>query len=143
MRTIHWNGENWYERDWSIAHRIRHWVIWIGGWEKANGEGWHILRKNPHPLLYPGWRGHIQSPTPWSLFGHRFTHYGWGWNLRIGRDYLTYVKRQRYCDGRTLTTHRLYLSPDGTPGQAHVWLLGWPHEVEVAARQRSTVRNVG
>lgn len=37
MRTIHHNGEHWYEDRRSLPKRLRTWLIWFGGWEKANG----------------------------------------------------------------------------------------------------------
>ncbi len=83
MRTLKWK-------------RLRQWVIWIGGWEKANGEGWQF-RTSDRSIFMPPW--------PISLLGHRFTFFGWGWQLRLShpRRYLVHSKSG------------LYISTDGTP----------------------------
>lgn len=118
MKTYHWNGEYWYERRWSLFHHIRHWLIWIGGWEKANGEGWHLTQVFNKRKL--------RSPTPVALFGGRFTHYGWGWNIRFRKTYFVWSR-----SGRPL---HIYLSPDGTPGRATTWIKGVPYEIYMNAR---------
>jgi len=115
MRTIHWNGERWYVSEQSLVARARRWLVWFGGWEKANGAGWDI-------------KG---SPAPVSLFGHRFTHYGWGWQAATSGGWLVYTKR---CPATGKPA--LFISRDGTPGRAHTWLFGAPPQVETAARER-------
>lgn len=132
MDTWHFNGEEWYERNWSLFHRIRHWFIWIGGWEKANGEGWHILRRdNFHAaikykkykrLFSYTWMFHF--PAPVTFFGHRFTWMGWdwGWQLRTKRGHLVYSKKGH-------PKPIMYLSPDGTPSSATDFYLNPPHEI--------------
>lgn len=123
MRTYHHNGEHWYRRDWSLWHHIRHWLVWVGGWEKANGEGWELTRS------YLGKR-RLADPTPISLFGHRFTHYGWGWNLRVAGGYLVCVR-----DGGPGRPGRMYVSANGTPDRATTWFYGEPPEVRAEAEQ--------
>jgi hypothetical protein len=120
MKTYHWNGEYWYKRDWSLLKRIRTWLIWIGGWEIANGAGWKLFRKTGNH-----WR--LCDPTPISLFGHRFTYYGWGWHLRTHLGYLTYSRAGR-------PKPIMYLSPDGTPGRATIWYLNPPHEIIMSTK---------
>jgi hypothetical protein len=120
MKTYHWNGEYWYECNWSLLHRIRNWIIWIGGWELANGRGWRLFTRSGKKWI-------LCDPTPISLFGHRFTHFGWGWELRTHSGYLTYSR----IGGR-----KLYSSPDGTPSQATIWYFGVPHEIRIEAERR-------
>ena len=81
--------------------RLRRRIIWIGGWEKANCEGWRLRLDN----------GHWMHPTPWSLF-RRLTFYGWGWDLQLREGVL--VKSRE----------GLYISPNGTPqhhGTRWIW----------------------
>ena len=117
MKTYHWNHEEnrWYMRDWNLFHHLRHWFVWVGGWEKANGAGWNFF--------YRGANGkrRLLSPTPISLFGHRITFYGWGWQIRVGKRWLVASKA-----GHPL---QVYLSPDGTPSGATSWWYGTPHEI--------------
>jgi hypothetical protein len=97
MRTLKYNGERWYVDERSLWKRVRQWVIWIGGWEKANGKGWQFL-------IDYGNKKSLMSPTPISLFGHRITCYGWGWQIRIRRGcYLVSSKSG------------VYVSSDGAP----------------------------
>jgi hypothetical protein len=114
MKTYHWNGEFWYVRNWSILHWLRNWIIWIGGWEKPNGTGWDFFYD------VCGKRK-LSSPTPIALFGHRLVIFGWGWNMRIGHRWLVWTKDE------------VYVSPDGTPSQAILWLRGVPQDVVAAA----------
>jgi hypothetical protein len=110
MVTYHNNGERWYRREWSAVQWLRNWVIWCGGWEKANGLGWEIFNS----------RGKLKDIAPLSLFGHRFIHYGWGWQIRLGdRGILT----------RNTREGTLYLSSNGAPSQASAWFMGAPEEV--------------
>ncbi len=126
MKTWHWNGEFWYLRDWSLAKRLRVWLIWFGGWERANSTGWSFRWD---------FNGKLKSPTPLSLFGHRFTHYGWGWNLRLGGRWLV------WCHARHGQRAQAYLSDNGTPNRATAWLLNPPQEVVVAAQARQDQRH--
>jgi hypothetical protein len=117
MKTYHWNGERWYLRDWSIFHRIRDWFVWVGGWETANGKGWRLF-------IPCGNRRIMMSPTPVSLFGHRITFYGWGWNIRTRTGWLVYTRRPE---------RSLYHSTDGTPRGATVWYIGTPYDIRAEA----------
>jgi hypothetical protein len=123
MKTYHWNGEYWYERNWSLWHHIRTWFIWIGGWEKANGAGWRLRYEHS---------GKLKSPAPVSLFGDFFTWYGWGWNIRVKRGLLVYS----HSGGRA---RKMYISPNGTPSQAVTWLFGAPNEIKKKAEERVTL----
>jgi len=122
VKTYHWNGERWYENDFSLWKRLRRWVVWFGGWETAKG-GWQFR--------IPGYarKWLWLSPTPVSLFGHRFTAFGWGWQVRVPGGWLVHSRE----DGR----RRLYVSRDGTPNRAHCWIIGAPHDVKRAAEVRS------
>lgn len=111
MRTYHRNEEGWYERNWSLLHHIRNWVIWIGGWEKANGTGFELFRRNHKNRI------RLKDPTPISLFGHRFTHYGNWWHIKLRRGYLAWSRQ------------RIYISPDGTSTNAVAWWRGAPGDV--------------
>lgn len=115
MRTYHDNGEYWYYKDWTVSHRIRHWFIWLGGWEKPNGEGWWFR--------YPS--GSWKRPYPVSLLGHRVTFQPWGWSVRTRHGYLCYSTEQGH--------RKFYTSPDGTPDSAHTWFFGAPSDVVQAA----------
>lgn len=122
MLTYHWNGECWYLRRWSALHHLRNWLIWIGGWEEPNGEGWS--------LLFDGWRDtwtrarQWKSPTPVSVFGHRVTWFGWGLNVKLpGGGWLVVVWRTGGAPWR------VYLSHNGTPSEAWCWISGAPREV--------------
>lgn len=125
VKTKHWNGEHWYERDWSVIKHVRRWFVWIGGIEKPNGGGWRLPRV--HNAHGKRWRFHprnvFDALTPMSFFGHRITCYGWGWsfNPRNGRRILTISRSGVPRDGQT----KIYLSRDGTPSNATTWLRGW------------------
>jgi hypothetical protein len=86
FRTYHYNGNNWYERRWSLWQHIRTWFIWIGGWEKANGKGWKLFSRRAR-----GWR--LRSPAPISLFGYRVTWYSWGLEICLGEKTFAIVRR--------------------------------------------------
>lgn len=116
MRSWHWNGERWYERNFSIFKRIRIWFLCVGGWERANHTRWEILWRDGQGKLK------IKDPTPVGLFGHLIVFYGWGWNVRTRRGW--FVKGTEYT----------YLSPDGTPSGAEAYYFDAPPEVKVAAQ---------
>ena len=120
MKTYHWNGEYWYERRWSILHHIRHWFFWIGGWEKANGEGWQLRHQRPQRKL--------KDPFPIALLGGRITFYGWGGQIRGLHRYLVW--------SRSVGSLKIYLSHNGTPGGATTWIKGVPYEIYKVARWR-------
>lgn len=78
----------------------RRWLIWFGGWER------------PHLIQWDAGKPAFEmkgDPTPVGLFGHRFTHYGWGWQLRTRTGFLVYSRARPNRDAE------FYWSPDGTP----------------------------
>lgn len=97
MKTLEHNGEYWYIDDRSLWKRCRQWLIWIGGWEKANGKGWKFLIDYGH-------RKGLMSPSPISLLGHHITFFGWGWQIKIRSGYYLVWSKSG-----------LYISNDGTP----------------------------
>lgn len=122
MKTLHHNGEYWYENSQSLVKRARRWLIWIGGWEKANGAGWDLSTPS---------RRHFMPPFPVSVLGHRTTFFGNWMQIRLPHTYLTIRFKRGYSGGPYA-----YLSNDGTPGGAHCWLFGAPHEVRRAVHKR-------
>jgi hypothetical protein len=98
MRTLKWNGEKWYYDERSRWKRCRQWLIWLGGWEKPNGTGWKFL-------IDYGNKKSLMSPAPLSLFGHLFTWFGWGWQLKLKRWHRWLV----------WSKSGFYVSSDGTP----------------------------
>lgn len=94
------------DRKRSLAYwlcRLRQRVIWFGGWEEANCGGWRFRTDS----------GRWMSPTPVSVF-RAFTHYGWGWQLRLPTTILVKSPQGVYC------------SPDGTPRRSTLWLTKRP-----------------
>lgn len=144
MRTYHWNGEFWYASDRSIWKRVRRWFIWFGGWERYNPDGsdswqFRIPSGFPSDLQLPAGvkrpkRWIWMEPSPVSLFGHRFTYFGWGWNLSVPGGWMVYT-RKRQAEGRSL-----YISANGTPSQARCWIIGAPHSVRQAAEDHRQER---
>lgn len=82
--------------------RLRHKLVWFGGWEKANCLGWRF-KGDPFPLTILG---------TLTLFGHWL-------QLRLPGTWLVISFRERYA----------YVSPDGTPRGATRWLYGKPRYV--------------
>jgi|GEM_PF-2473729 len=123
MKTWQFNGEYWYVNNRSLFRRIRQWFIWIGMWEKSNGQGWDWDRVFK-----------LKSPTPISLFGNLFTYYGWGFNVSIKGTYFvcSFVNKQIYC------------SPDGTPSKATIFFRSPPREVleQIEKRNNGTVHSI-
>jgi hypothetical protein len=117
MITYHWNGEYWYKRNWSILKRIRHWIIWIGGWEKVNSTGWEFFTNYGKKKL--------KDPTPITLFGHFITIQPFGFYLSFKRGYFV-VSRSGIKKGQPT---QIYLSPNGTPQGAICWFHGTSKEV--------------
>jgi hypothetical protein len=113
MKLHRWNGERWYEDDRAAVARVAGWVLWPGGWQTFRT--WS-LKERMKPRHW----------TPWSLFGHRITCFGWGLQWRVKGGYWLAVWRP----GK-----RIYWSPDGTPDQATVWLYGTPRHVTHAAAE--------
>lgn len=122
MKTYRYNGEGWYcdERSW--LHRIFQWFIWVGGWETFGP-----IKKRPYaPKWWQGW--YVRSVAPLSLFGHLFTYYGWGCQLKLKTGYLVWSWNRH--------EHGIYISRDGTPDDAHHWIAGTPHSVFKAVQER-------
>jgi hypothetical protein len=118
MSAHRFNGECWYE-DEGLPRRALKWVAWFGGWEAHSPKReWSLRRRSLRERLKPG------MITPVSLFGHRITFFGWGWQLRLRGGYLV-----RGSEGR------VYFSPDGTPHSATIWFKGAPEDVEKAAAE--------
>ena len=120
MRTVHWNGEHWYENNEPLWQRFLGWLIWPGGWlrwdRKTGRHKWARARR---------W-----DPTPLSVLGHRFTHYGRFWQLAWRGGWFVWLRRSDWdC--------KAYWSPNGTPTSATFWLGGAPKnvEAELAARR--------
>jgi len=84
----------------SPLKKLRKWFVWFGGWEKPKLLQWDSGE--------PAWN-FSKDPTPVSLCGHRFTYFGWGWELRIGGGWLV-----------RSNTSGLYWSPNGTPSHPNV-----------------------
>lgn len=126
MRTYQNQGEGWYVDNSSLFRRVRRWIVWIGGWERASS-GWRLV------IVFRG-RRRLVSPAPVSLAGHRFTWFGWGWQVRCGRDWLV------WCYPAREQPRRVYLSPNGTPSRAWKWFAGAPREVVTDAALRSDGR---
>lgn len=97
MRTLKYNGERWYVDERSLWKRCRQWLVWIGGWEKANGAGWQFT-------LDLGNRKKLMNPTPISLFGHAVTFFGWGGRIRL-----------LHKGSLTWSESGIYVSQRGTP----------------------------
>lgn len=122
-----WSGEYWYADRRSLWKRVRQWFIWVGGWEKANGQGWRL--RIPH-----GKRWLWMSPTPVSVFGHRATLQN-GWiDLRWFRG-TRLVLHWRHGD------RHAYISRNGTPYDAHCWLFGAPRRVKELAEAAKAERD--
>lgn len=128
MKTYRNNGEYWYADRRSPFQRARMWLIWFGGWEKANGTGWALRRRR-----FPGARTTVADPTPVSILGHRLTFFGTWLQVRLPHTYLVLRYRGGYSGGPYA-----YLSNDGTPSRAHHWLFGAPREVIGAVAQHDT-----
>lgn len=89
----------------TLAYWLCRWrqkLIWFGGWERPNCGGFDLWRY-----------GKLASPAPLTV-ASVFTHYGWGWQLRLPGTILV----------RSKPSGCLYLSPDGTPRSATRWLIG-------------------
>lgn len=123
MITYHWNGEYWYKKDWTLRHHVRHWFVWLGGWEKSNGTGWEFTRQSTG-------KRRLSDPFPVHLLGHRIAIHGsWG-HIRLRRGMYLVIGRKR--DG----VRPVYVSPNGTPSQAVSWYSGAPHEIIMASQTK-------
>ena len=112
------NGECQYYDTASLLKRARKWLIWVGGWEHPWSRPASPVEQRNHganavicgtyfSTRYPD--GTRAGPTPISLFGHRLTFYGWGWQVRLFRSYFVW---SGYRKGQPA---RIYISRDGTP----------------------------
>lgn len=119
MRTLHYNGEYWYERTDGVAMRILDWLVW-------SGPVYAFLRRSPGAPR--SLRDAIADPTPVSLFGHRVTFQWFGVDVRTPWGFLC-VHRDR--DGRRYA----YVSRDATPQGARLWLHGAPSHIERIVRR--------
>lgn len=135
MRTINYNGEYWYADSRSSLRRIVEWIVWLGGLGT-----WRYINDRHEPLaarIRHRWR---QGLAPVSLLGHRLTYYSWGASMRINGTLLTVVWRSGCPSGSALPY--AYLSHDGTPQNAHAWLLNPPAKLVAEAREREHRRRV-
>ena len=119
----HWrdNGEKQYYDTTSLLKRMRTWLVWVGGWEhpwvrpaSPRDQGEHgsnaVISGTYFSTRYPD--GTRAGPTPISLFGHRITFYGWGWQVNFWRHPYQYFVWSGYRKGQPA---RIYISHDGTP----------------------------
>jgi len=88
MKTLKWNGEQWYIDNRSLWKRFRQWIIWIGGWELANGEGWSFRSSYDKKL----W----MKPYPISFF-KSITFYGWGWEVVLFNHKMVWSRDNGFC----------------------------------------------
>lgn len=98
-------------------HTWRKWLLWVGGWEHPALSQWDRGVPAWEVFVRRNGRWRIADPTPFSLFGHRVTCYGWGWQVKCFKGYLVWVGR------REAAKWRLYWSPNGTPW--HDRARGW------------------
>jgi hypothetical protein len=117
MKLHRWNGERWWVDDKGLLKRIALWVLWPGGWQTFTT--WP-LRERVKPHYW----------TPFSLFGHRLTFFGWGvqWRVKGGYCVLSGLNHPE-------RPARIYWSPDGTPDRATVWFWRAPKTVQHAAAE--------
>lgn len=121
MRSYRKNSEGWYQDTRSLWKRFRQYIIWVGGWEEANGKGWRIKKYN------------LLDPFPVSLLGHWITFYGWGLNFRVKKGWFVVSWRHE---------KKIYISCDGTPSSAHYWIMGTPKEISEEAIMRKQVNKL-
>ncbi len=122
MRLTRWNGEYWHHDDRNILRRVAGWFVWAGGWHAHSPKApWSTRRLHAWTRLKP------DMLAPVSFFGHRFTYFGWGAQWRVKGAYWVYVRpgaqKQR----------QVYRSSNGTPSDAHIWIVGAPPDVRTSA----------
>jgi hypothetical protein len=110
MVVYRWNGERWYEDDRSLWRRALRWVCWVGGLD-AHG--------------LSAFKYGLEGLSPVSVLGHRVTWYGHWADIRTRWGILVVNWRDDHA----------YISRDGTPDRAHVWLRGAPRDVIHEARR--------
>jgi hypothetical protein len=119
MKTVHFNGEYWYEKDLTAWQRLKKWVA------------------NKPP----------SSWTPLSFFGGRVTFFGFGVDVSWGADgWLCVHLKGTHPDSIKDVIGRLqrdgmkafcvFVSRNGTPWAAELWLHNPPEEVAIMARNR-------
>jgi hypothetical protein len=121
MQTLKFNGEFWYEDRTALWSRIATWLVWVGGGKSMGGL------------------------TPISLLGHRVTIQRWGAYLRLPNGDQVVVSWCGVDPSKWWRTRpvSLYVSPDGTPGNAHTWFIGAPREVRKAVERTGARRPFG
>lgn len=113
MKTYMFNGECWYIDDRPIWARIRRWIVSIGLREMRNGR-----LSNEGPI------------TPLSFLGHRLTIHGYWFNAKTPWGWLVVRFERHPVTNKVLPSiESVYISHNGTPGGAHVWLKGAPNEL--------------
>lgn len=130
MRLHRFNGEHWYVDERPVWRRVLRWAFWPGGWEtfspkrpwrRPGDAGWSLRERLT-----------LDKLSPMSLFGHRITYYGWGiqWDSRWGYWVAVWQPGPLH----------IYLSANGTPSEAHVWLVRPPWDVTHAAGEHERER---
>jgi len=119
MKTYVFNGERWHLDDRPVWCRIRRWLVCVGLRELKGGR-----------LASDG------ELTPFAVFGHRAVFFGywcqmrtpWGWLVvAFKRDPNGKVIRRGLL-GRPEVDHA-FVSVNGTPQNAHTWLIGAPGHI--------------
>lgn len=87
----------------------RKWIVWFGGWERAELSQWDRGAKAWEFFSNYGGVRKIASPFPVSFAGHRITLFGDWFQFRIGRR--IFVVNHRFARGQFY----VYWSFDGTP----------------------------
>jgi len=112
--------------------RIRRWIIWIGGWEKANSSGWKFTIEHTHCNRKTGRITTIHrylDPTPISLFGNFLTIQPFGIHISTRWGYLCWSWRKLMQERPNLG--HCYLSPNATPSAATKWFWGKNRKLRV------------
>lgn len=140
MKTIRFNGEEWYEDRRSLPKRIRQWCVKFLGWELpdrtdgAYDTRWQF-RAN---WCRFGWR----DPFPIVFFGHRISLFDSWIDVRLGwRHFHWGFRREPSVMYGPYGIGYAYLSRDGTPHSAHHWLWGAEkshHYSEIAKSLKKT-----
>lgn len=125
MKVYKFNGEYWYESSDSALLRVLKWAVWLGGYSVVA----KLVRED-------GWRSiprHWRNLTPVSVLGHRATFYG-------RRRWMEIRTRCGFLVIRFRNENQVpcaFLSPDGTPQNAHTWFGNAPRDVREMARTKS------
>jgi len=119
MKTYVFNGERWHLDDRPMWCRMRRWLFCAGLRELKNGR-----------LASEG------ELTPFSVLGHRATFFGHWFQVRTPAGWLV-VRFSRDPAGNIVRRGLLgfpeiehaYISVNGTPQNAHTWLVGCPVDI--------------